>query len=191
VVEDDQLVGIITVTDILRAGGASDQVTAGDAMTPDPTTVTPSTPVSLALERMAALGVGRLPVVSDRDPLELVGMFRREDAVGAYHRALESERETEARHERLKVRLKPGTEFFEFDIEKNSIADGRLISEVAWPEGLTLVSIRRGRDLLVPAGATPLQAGDVVTAFGTASAHDRVLIRLDPGVAIHEDDVGA
>jgi CIC family chloride channel protein len=191
VVEDEELVGIITVTDILRAGGASDQITARDAMTPDPTTVTPRTPVSLALERMAALGVGRLPVVNDADPLELVGMFRREDAVGAYHRALESERETEARHERLKVRLQPGTEFFEFDIEERSIADGRLVSEVAWPEGLTLVSIRRDRGQLVPAGGTMLKAGDIVTAFGTSTAHDRVLIRLDPGAAIHEDDVGA
>ena len=84
VVEDDHLVGIITVTDILRAGGPSDQVNARQAMTPDPVTVTPDTPVSLAMERMAALGVGRLPVVDSDDADLLLGLFRREDAVRAY-----------------------------------------------------------------------------------------------------------
>jgi hypothetical protein len=57
-------------------------------MTPRPATVQPSTPVSVALQRMAALGIGRMPVVADADPGKLVGMFRREDAVRSYHYAL-------------------------------------------------------------------------------------------------------
>ena len=78
VVEAERLVGIITLSDIARAGSGQDSV--GDAMTHRPATVVPSTPVSTALERMAVLGVGRLPVVSEDDPKRLVGVFRREDA---------------------------------------------------------------------------------------------------------------
>src|SRR5665811_2589431 len=83
VVEGDRLIGLVTETDILHAGGPSDQVTARDAMVRDPSTVTGDLPVSETLERMAALGVGRLPVVADDDPHRLIAMFRREDAINA------------------------------------------------------------------------------------------------------------
>jgi len=90
VIEDDHLVGIVTTTDISRADGLPSETTVRDVMTPRPVTVTPTTPVSRALERMAALGVGRLPVVDDENPQRLVGLFRREEAVKAYHEALTS-----------------------------------------------------------------------------------------------------
>ena len=77
VVADGKLVGVITTTDIARTGGPSDQVQAADAMTPRPTTVTPNSPVSEALERMASLGVGIIPVVADDDPRRLVGLGSR------------------------------------------------------------------------------------------------------------------
>ncbi len=190
VVDEGRLVGVITVSDIVRTGGPSDQVSTEAAMTPEPTTVTPSTPVSAALERMATLGVGRLPVVADDDAERPVGMFRREDAVAAYHRALEGVRREAVLRDRLRIRTSPGTNFFEFEIPAGSIADGRPVREVAWPEGCTLVSVRRGRDVVVPKGSTMLAAGDVVTAFGTAGVRDRVQMRLRP-VMLDEHDIGA
>ena len=66
VMEEGLLVGIITMSDIARAVPGQDFVI--DAMTHRPVTVVPSTPVSTALERMAVLGVGRLPVVSEKTP---------------------------------------------------------------------------------------------------------------------------
>ncbi|MFV1963667.1 MAG: chloride channel protein, partial [Acidimicrobiia bacterium] len=90
VIENEHLVGIVTTTDISRADGLPSETTVRDVMTPRPVTVTPTTPVSRALERMAALGVGRLPVVDDEHPERLVGLFRREEAVKAYHEALTS-----------------------------------------------------------------------------------------------------
>ena len=57
----DELVGIVTISDINRAD-PDEATTVGQVMTPRPVTVEPDTPVSRALERMAALGVGRLPV---------------------------------------------------------------------------------------------------------------------------------
>ena len=187
VMEDDRLVGIISVTDIVRAGGPSDQVTAASAMTPDPVTVTPSTPVSHALERMASLAVGRLPVVDEHDSVKLVGMFRREDAVRAYHLALDTETHHESIRDRLRIRTRPETHFFEFRVPRGSRADGRRLSEVAWPEGCTIVSIRRDREVVVPHGSTVLAAGDVLIAFGNRGSASQVEARLSPS-RYGEDD---
>ncbi len=177
VVEDDKLVGIITLSDIQRA--ADGAATVGEAMTRRPATVTASAPVSLAIERMAALGVGRLPVVDDDDPTRLVGVFRRVGAVNAYHEALSASTEHELSLERLRLRTDPGARFFDFRIPRESMADGRLVKETSWPEGLTLVSVQRGRAVMVPTGNLQLVEGDVVTAFGTAAARERTIERLD------------
>lgn len=179
VVSGARLVGVLTMSDIARAGPA--QTTVADAMTHRPATVVPSTPVSTALERMAVLGVGRLPVVSEHDPERLVGLFRREDAVRAYHEALTANTDVELHRARLAQRTDPGAGYYEFRIPPGSMADGRAIREVAWPEGSTLVSIRRERDVEVPTGDTVLRSGDVVTAFGTSASKGRMIERLNAG----------
>lgn len=181
VVEAGSLVGIVTLSDITRAETEGRRVKVGDVMTPRPVTVTPSTVVSAALERMAALGVGRLPVVDEADPQKLVGMFRREEAVRAYHEALSSTTDTELHRKRLAQRVDPGAGYYDFRIPLGSIADGRMVREVGWPEGCTLVSIRRHRDVLVPTGDTLLLPGDVVTAFGTDVSKRQMIERLNAG----------
>lgn len=181
VVRDGKLVGIVTVSDITRAGGASGQVTVEETMTPRPVTVVPSTPVSRAMERMAALGVGRLPVVDEDNPEKLVGMFRREDAVQAYHEALTASTDIEMHRASLAQRTGPGAGYYDFRIPPGSMADGRAIREVGWPEGSTLVSVRRERDVVVPTGDTVLQSGDVITAFGTSTSKNRMIERLNAG----------
>ncbi len=181
VIEDGALVGIVTVTDMSRGAMPRELATVGDVMTPRPVTVDPGTPVSRALERMAALGVGRLPVVAADDPRRVVGMFRREEAVRAYHEALTRTTDHHLHRARLAQRTQPGAGYFDFRIPVGSIADGRLVREVSWPEGSTLVSVRRNRDVIVPAGDTRLVAGDVVTAFGTSSSRQRMIDRLNAG----------
>jgi CIC family chloride channel protein len=181
VLEQGDLVGIITVTDITRAGGPSSEVRVKEAMTPRPVTVVPSTPVSRALERMSVLGVGRLPVVDEDEPDRLVGMFRREDAVRAYHEALTASTDIEMHRASLAQRTEPGAGYYDFRIPSGSMADGRAIREVAWPEGSTLVSVRREREVLVPTGDTVMQPGDVITAFGTPTSKNRMIERLNAG----------
>jgi Trk K+ transport system NAD-binding subunit len=188
VVDGGRLVGLIAESDITRAGGPSDQVSAGDAMTPNPVTATRDTPVSEALERMGALGVGRLPIVAIDDPERLVGVFRREDAVAAYHRALGTSARATGLPDRLRVRTRPGASFFEFEIPPGSPAHGRKISEVPWPEGCVVVSVQRGTDLLVPSGRTELRSGDALTAFGGEEAHRRLVERLEVRPSAGEDD---
>ncbi len=179
VVDGARLVGVITMSDVARAGPG--QVTVADVMTTRPSTVVPSTPVSTALERMAVLGVGRLPVVSEGEPDRLVGLFRREEAVRAYHEALTASTDAEMHRARLAQRTDPGAGYYEFRVPPGSMADGRAIREVGWPEGSTLVSIRREREVQVPSGDTVLESGDVVTAFGTIASRDRMIERLNAG----------
>lgn len=181
VVDDEVLVGIVTVIDLNRASRPEDVARVRDVMTPRPVTVDPSTPVSRALERMAALGVGRLPVVDADDPRRLVGVFRREEAVKAYHEALSVTTDHHLHRLRLAQRTQPDAGYYDFRVPLGSIADGRRIREVTWPEGSTLVSIRRNRDVLVPSGDVELVAGDVVTAFGTPSSRQRMIDRLNAG----------
>jgi K+/H+ antiporter YhaU regulatory subunit KhtT len=178
VVGERGLVGILTLSDLARAEAA---LTVGEAMTTRPVTVSPATPVSHALERMAVLGVGRLPVVAGDDPSRLVGMFRREDAVRAYHEALGAATGRHLDRERLRRRVEPDAAYYDFRVPPGSIADGRAVREVAWPEGSTLVSVRRGTEVLVPGGATVLVAGDVVTAFGSESSRRQTIERLNAG----------
>lgn len=179
VVSEDSLVGVITETDVLRAGGPSDQATVADAMTPNPVTVSPSTPVSDALERMAALGVKQLPITDEADPTRLVGVFTRDHVVNAYHRALGARARAAAAPDRLSARTATGARFFEFQIPEGSLADGRTVGEIPWPEGCLVTSIHRGSALLVPTGQTVLRSGDAVTLFGGEEAKERLLERLN------------
>ncbi len=178
VVDDGVLVGIVAITDIVRGGGPADQVQVGDVMTPDPVTVPADAEVSHALERMAALGIGRLPVVDPGDPDRLVGMFRREDAVRAYHMALARRSDHELSRQRLGRRTRPETEFFEFIVPPGSMADGRPIRQLPWPGGCTVVSVRRERAVLVPKGDTVLSAGDRLTIYGTDAGRRRLVARF-------------
>jgi CIC family chloride channel protein len=178
VVEEDALVGIISETDVIRSGGPSDQVKAADAMTPNPVTVNPLNPVSDALERMAAMGVRSLPIVAENDPRSLIGVFDRDDVVAAYHRALGTRSQAESSPERLTARTRPSAGFFDMEVPAESVADGRSVSEVPWPEACILVSIHRGTSLVIPRGDTRLRGGDSITVYGSKDARDRLSERL-------------
>jgi hypothetical protein len=174
-------VGVVTLADVMRAGRSLESVLVSQAMTARPVTVTPSTPVSHALERLASLGVGRLPVVAEDGTGRFVGLFRREEAVRAYHRALGNRTDRELGRRRLDQRTDPGVGYYDFRIPPGSMAEGRTVRDVAWPEGSTLVSVRRDREVIIPSGATSLLAGDVITAFGTPSSRNEMIERLNAG----------
>jgi chloride channel protein, CIC family len=178
--EDDRLVGVVSDSDINRLGGASDQVHASEAMTRNPTTVSADLPVSEALERMAVLGVGRLPVVDRSHPDRIEAMFRREDAIAAYHLALGTTARSDHPRPFVATDTSTATGYLDFDIPPGSIADHRRIREVPWPEGCIIVSVHRGNQLLVASGDLELRSGDALTVFGDQAARHRLTERLSP-----------
>lgn len=179
VLDDGRLVGIVTATDVVRGGGSSDEVLVGDIMTPRPSTVTTSTLVSQALERMASLGVGRMPVVDGDDPTRLVGMFLREDAIRAYHHALGREVDHDLVRSRLRARVAAQARFNDLVVPAGSAVEGRPLREIPLPAGATVVSVRRGVHVLVPDGSTRLHAGDVVTIFANEGVDVAFVSTLD------------
>ena len=180
-----RLEGLLTRSDLARAGGPSEDQLVADVMTLKPITVFPGMPVSAALARMAALDVGRLPVVADDDPSEFVGMFRRESVVRAYHHALGGSTDRSLYRARQRVRTQPGAAFFELPVPPHSAVHGRRVREFHWPEEATLVSVRRGDRVIVPHGETRLETGDTITAFGSGDARVELAHLLEP---VHEDE---
>ncbi len=91
------LLGVITRANLLHdwvAGGASnaaDLVIAYDLVHRPPITVFPWESCRTAAERMAAAGVGRLPVVDPEKPRRVVGMLTRSDLLKPRARLVEEE----------------------------------------------------------------------------------------------------
>ena len=180
VVRARDLVGVISVTDLERVAGREAEITVGEEMSPHPITVTPDLPVSVALARMASLGLGRLPVVADDDPNRLVGMFRRESVVRAYHHALGLATGRELYRDRVKVRAQPGAAFYEAMVRRGTPIVGWQVKDVHWPDGVILVSIRRGSSVLIPHGETVIDVGDTITVFGTGESREDLGFLMEP-----------
>jgi len=55
------------------------------------------------------------------------------------------------------------SQFLEVTLLGDSIATGKKVAQILLPRDAVLISIRRGRDFLIPHGDTLLLAGDVIT----------------------------
>jgi acetoin utilization protein AcuB len=81
VVDEDQLVGIVSDRDIRAHSGYLDSTKVTAAMTSDPKTVTPRMSVEDAARLMIAHKIGGLPVVEDG---KLVGILTTTDVLKAF-----------------------------------------------------------------------------------------------------------
>lgn len=178
--DEENLIGMITLSDIRNAGGPSMTATVSDAMTREVITITPDVPVATALARMSSLGIGRIPVVDTDDPKHVVGMFRRISVVGAYEQALSMSKGKELYRERSRIRSQPGADFFDLSIKEQSALANRDVAHIPWPDDLVLVSVQRGTSVLVPHGDTMIRVGDRLTVFGTPAACDEILAIPSP-----------
>lgn len=176
--DDSTLVGIVTVTD-LEATSLLDEtveIPVSSIMTNQPISASQTMPVSAALARMASLGLGRLPVIDSAG--RLIGMFRRESVVRAYHHALTRSASDELYRARVNLRTNRHADFFEILIRKDSPVAGHAVMEIAWPPEATLVSIRRYQSVLIPHGDTEVQVGDELTIYcqmpNRAAVHDMI-----------------
>ena len=85
VCEGDQVVGMLSDGDLLRAESLHDadptRIKASDVMTPSPYTVSPDAPLDEVVQEMARKKYGSAVVVDNR---KVVGVFTATDALGAF-----------------------------------------------------------------------------------------------------------
>jgi CIC family chloride channel protein len=178
---DGRLVGVVARADLERHGNAGPAATAADVATSRPATAVPDEAVFRAVQRMANLDVGRLPVV-DPSTGRVVGVFRRADVVRAYDRGIERTVSDQLSREAGQLRDVTGLEAVRLVVAAGSTVDGRLVRDVQWPERTILTGVQRGSAAVVPAGDTPLVAEDLIIALTAHPDALRELLRTpDPG----------
>ena len=172
---DGSLVGVVARSDLERdAASPRPGTTAADVATRRVATAVPDEPVFRAVQRMANLDVGRLPVV---DPAtgRVVGVFRRADVVRAYDRGIERTVAERMSRDAGRLRDVTGLDAVRLVVAAGSIVDGAFVRDVRWPERTILTGVQRGTQAIVPSGDTDLRADDVVVAL---TAHADLLRTL-------------
>jgi CIC family chloride channel protein len=164
--EPDRMVGIVTLTDLERARReeVAPSTPLREICREQVYCSEPDEPASDALERMARLGIGRMPVVDPQRPDRPLGFVRQTDLARAYYLALTRERTQEELHERLRLRDLTGQEIVEVRVPRGSRLAGKTLKEARLPQESIVVAIRRGGRTLFPHGDTTLEPGDRVVA---------------------------
>ncbi len=161
------LFGIISLQDLARAREAPgwQERTVGEVATRSVLTVNPDEPMWVALKRLSARDVGRLPVVDRRDPRRLVGLIRRQDIVRAYRVGITRRLDLQERADRLRLPKLTGTEFVEVTVESGSPYAGRRVRDLPLPDDCLLTTARRGDKVILLDGSSRLEVGDRIVAL--------------------------
>lgn len=165
--ENGDLYGVVTIQDMERAMSRADasDMTVRDIATTTLQVAYPDEPLWAALKRMGTRDVGRLPVVSRENPNRLLGLIRRADIIRAYNKAITRRMELQHRTDRLRLGRLTGVQFVETEVGEDAEAVGKPLSQADLPHDCVLVSVRRGRKLIIPHGDTVLEPGDRITAL--------------------------
>ena len=195
---DHRLVGVLTHTDMERARSRDDvlvenrdigTLTAAELCTEGPVVVHPDEPVYTAVHRMAALDIGRVPVI-EHGSNRLVGLMRRADVLRAYQRGLNRHLGDQQRIASERLRDLAGVTFLELTVDPDAMASGQQVREVTWPERTVLTTIRRMGRVVMPTGDTVLEPGDdvVVLTDQDAVGQVRALLTEPLGDALDPTD---
>ncbi|MHB8630131.1 MAG: chloride channel protein [Aggregatilineales bacterium] len=180
--DDGSLLGVVSLEDYRRAiseeQGSAVPLRVRDISTSDVVSVYPDESVGTALRRMAPRDLSRLPVVAREDPRRLLGVVRRNDIVRAYEVGALRREEARFQDEQTRAVSDSRVQFIPVTLEPDSYATHKVVAELGLPRAVVLVSIQRGRDLLIPHGDSQLQAGDIVTALCEREYVDEVRTRL-------------
>ena len=166
---DGSLHGVVSLQDyrkaVAKAEGGPLQLTVGDIDTQDLVVSYPDESVGQAMRRMAPRDLSRLVVVGREDTHKLLGVIRRADIVRAYEIGVVRREESRRRFRAQDKMTDSGSSFMDIPIPPGAKAVGKSVAELTLPRGAVLVSIRRGRRLIIPHGDTRLQVGDTVTCL--------------------------
>ena len=166
---DGSLLGVVSLEDYRRAVASGQPLPEGltvrEITTLDVVSVYPDETVDVALLRMAPRDLSRLPVVARDNPRHLIGVVRRNDIVRAYEVGVVRREEARQRAEAKLQVPDSSADFIDIPLDPEIHQPGKTVAELDLPKAAVLVSIRRGRDLVIPRGEIRLQGGDVVTAL--------------------------
>jgi CIC family chloride channel protein len=183
VTENDELYGMVTLSDLEKAI-ANDKmdVTVRDICTQNVMVVYPDEVLDDALRHFGAMDVGRIPVVDRRNPRRVVGVLRRVNIVHSISSALADKQKIMSNMDRLEMERVVRAELTELFISSDDVANGKQLKEINLPDDSVIVSIQRGKRVVVPRGNTQLLPGDRVIALVGAGSLE-VLTK-----ALHGDD---
>ncbi len=182
-----RLVGVVSIQDLDRAlaNGTIEGKTVADIATTDGLVVAyPHEPMWLALRRLGARDLGRLPVVDQAGSGKLLGTVRRGDIIRAYNHAIVKRARHQHRAEALRLGNLDGATFIHVEIPARSAVVGLRVSEVELPDACLIVSVRRRRKLHIAHGHTVLQQGDMVAVFADHKCISVVKEQLTEGTAV-------
>ena len=184
--EKGELFGVVSLGDLETAILAPDfeKKTVADIATTSGLAVGyPDETISDALWRMGVRRIGRLPIVESKDNRRVVGILRRHNIVEAYEKAIASRKDTSARLRELREAHEGKVQVVEFDISDTSPLIGRTVKDLAeiLPGDCILVSIRRGKRIIIPHGNTDIQKGDHMVMFASTSCATQTLEALKTG----------
>lgn len=172
--DPERMLGIVTLSDLERCRHETlpSETLVGDVCRREVAWASADEPASDALERMARLNIGRMPVVDPHQQDRPIGFVRQADLARAYYTALTRERTQDERHERLRLRELTGQEIVEVRVPRGANLEGRTLRNAGLPQESIVVAIRRDGRTVFPHGDTMIKAGDMVVAnvapgFGT------------------------
>jgi chloride channel protein, CIC family len=161
--QPDTYVGIFTLSDAEKLSSAASETTLLELCQKTVHTALPDETISSALERMARLNIGRMPV-TEQTTNTLVGFVQQSDLAKAYYQALERKRKQEYDQEQTRLRDLTGQEIIEVKVRANSGLAGKTLQEARLPKQSIIVAIKRDGATIFPHGDTRLETGDTVIA---------------------------
>lgn len=176
---DGLLSGIVTLSDLQRAfdlrqpeANQSPQ-TVGDICTREVMTVSPEDTVWMAIRKLSAYDVGRLPVLKP-GTREVIGLIGRHGVVRAYNIAIQRKLQDQHTAERIRLHTLTGAHVYEFHIQPESPLSGKYIREVVWPSECAVASIQRNGKLIVPHGQIEIKSNDLLTIVANPAVEDEL-----------------
>jgi chloride channel protein, CIC family len=171
VVDDNhELYGVVALSDLeLAMESGKTQVTVGDICTRQVISISPDETLEDALRLLGTKDVGRIPVIDRHHPRQLLGVVRRNDIVSVYSHALINKQQREHYMARMRLEAATGTELVEISLRATDAAAGKQLKEISLPGDYVIVSVQRGRRVIVPRGNTLLLPGDRIIALTDSS----------------------
>jgi CIC family chloride channel protein len=165
--EAGDLVGVVSIRDLERAyeKEVNGRTVADIATTENLLVCYPEELIGDALRRMGPRDVSQLPVLEKEGSRRLVGLLRRRDIIHAYNLGVAKKAHDQHRAEVLRVSRLDDADFIHVTVPPESSSADRKISELELPPQCLIVSVHRGRKLVVPRGSTVLRGRDRLTVL--------------------------